>query len=156
MTLSLYSTLQKLTPTGRSKPVLLPAADRYLQTHSADPTQLFESQDPITHFCLRCFISHTIVTTVRSLVNQYGTNYHFREEDLLPIVLDDDGTLIPSVGVASLLENRSLDDPTLQLPLESELPEDPKTSPKSTSWPNTVLPSKPITANNLPWATLPS
>lgn len=96
MTLSLYSTLQKLTPTGRSKPVLLPAADRYLQTHSEDPTQLFESQDPIAHLCLRCFISHTIVTTVRSLVNQYGTNYHFREEDLLPIVLDDDGTLTPS------------------------------------------------------------
>ena len=33
---------------------------------------------------------------------------------------------IQSVGVASPLENRSLDDPTLQLPLESELPEDPQ------------------------------
>ena len=91
-----YSTLQRLTPTGRSKPVLLPAADRYLQTHPEDPTQLFHSQDSIAHLCLRCFISYAIVTTIRSLVNQYGTNYRFKEEDLLPIVLDDDGSLTPS------------------------------------------------------------
>ena len=90
-----YSTLQRLTPTGRSKPVPIPAADRYLQTHPEDPAQLFESQDPIAHLCLRCFISHAIVATIHSLVNQYGTNYRFKEEDLLPIVLDDDGSLTP-------------------------------------------------------------
>ncbi len=96
MTSSPYSTLQKLTPTGRSNPVLIPAADRYHATHPEDPKQLFESQDPIAHLCLRCFISHAIVTTIRSLVNQYGANYHFKEEDLLPIVLDDDGSITPS------------------------------------------------------------
>ena len=96
MTTSLYSTLQKLTPAGRSKPVQIPAADRYLETHPEDPTALFQTQDPIAHLCLRCFISHAIVTTVRSLTHQYGANHQFKEEDLLPIVLDDDGSLTRS------------------------------------------------------------
>jgi hypothetical protein len=96
MTSSPYATLQKLTPTGRSKPVPIVAADRYLQTHPEDPNQLFQSQDPIALLCLRCFISHTIVTTIRSLVNQFGKQHQFKEEDLLPIVLDDDGSPDPS------------------------------------------------------------
>jgi hypothetical protein len=88
-----YSTLHILTPSGRSHPRSIPAADRYLQSHPEDPISLFESQDPIAHLCLRCFISRQIVINIRSLVQKFGTNYKFREEDLLPIVLDDDGRL---------------------------------------------------------------
>lgn len=90
---SLYRTLQILTPSGRSHPRPIPAADRHLQSHPEDPIALFESQDPIALLCLRCFISHQIVINIRSLVQKFGANYQFKEEDLLPIVLDDDGRL---------------------------------------------------------------
>ncbi|MEB3293939.1 MAG: hypothetical protein VKJ24_12340 [Synechococcales bacterium] len=91
--LALYTTLQILTPTGRSHPKPITAAEQYLQTHPADPIALLESQDPIALLCLRCFISHQIIINIRSLVRQFGTQHQFKEEDLLPIVLDDDGKL---------------------------------------------------------------
>ncbi len=90
---SLYSTLQILTATGRSHPKPITAADRHLQSHPEDAISLFESQDPIALLCLRCFISHQIVINIRSLVQKFGNQYRFRDEDLLPIVLDDDGRL---------------------------------------------------------------
>ena len=92
--MTLYTTLQTLTPTGRSKTVPIPAADRYLLTHSEE--SLLTDPDPIARLCLRCFISHAIVTTIRNLIHQFGTKHRFREEDLLPIVLDDDGSLDPT------------------------------------------------------------
>ncbi len=88
-----YSTLYILTPTGRSHPKPIPAADRYLQTHPEDPIALFESQDPIALLCLRCFISHQIVIHIRSWISRNGAQYQLKEEDLLPLVLDDDGRL---------------------------------------------------------------
>ena len=88
-----YSTLQILTSTGRSRPRAIPAAEHYLQTHPVEPIALFESQDPIALLCLRCFISLQIVTHIHSFVQTFRTQYQFREEDLLPIVLDDDGRL---------------------------------------------------------------
>jgi hypothetical protein len=94
MTSPQYTTLQTLTSMGRSKPVPIPAAARYLLTHSEE--SLLTSSEPIARLCLRCFISHTIVTTIRSLVHQFGTKHHFRDDDLLPIVLDDDGSLEPT------------------------------------------------------------
>lgn len=90
---SLYSTLQILTSTGRSHPRTIPAADRYLQSHPEDPIAMFESQDPIALLCLRCFISHQIVIHIRSWVSRNGRQYQLTEEDLLPILLDDDGRL---------------------------------------------------------------
>ena len=91
--LALYTTLQVLTSTGRWRTRAIPTAEKYLQTHSADPILLFESQDPIAHLCLRCFISHQIVTNIRVWVSRNGAQYQLKEEDLLPIVLDDDGRL---------------------------------------------------------------
>ncbi|KAM3100113.1 hypothetical protein ACKFKF_13005 [Phormidesmis sp. 146-12] len=57
---------------------------------------LNESKESIEHqqlaaLSLRCFISHQIVQTCTSLVNQFGDFYHFELADLLPLVLDDEG-----------------------------------------------------------------
>ena len=45
---------------------------------------------------LRCFISQQIVQTCASLVNQFGSFHRFGLADLLPLVLDDDGSVPPS------------------------------------------------------------
>ncbi len=45
---------------------------------------------------LRCFISQQIVQTCASLVSQFGSFHRFGLADLLPLVLDDDGSVPPS------------------------------------------------------------
>jgi len=41
--------------------------------------------------CLRCYVSHQILQVCLHLERQFGSNYGFRLEELLPYVLDDDG-----------------------------------------------------------------
>jgi hypothetical protein len=61
--------------------------------------------------CFRCFISHCVEQTCRQLTAQFGGEHGFRLNDLLPYVLDDDGspwdwdamdTLYPSVAVHAM------------------------------------------------------
>ncbi|NJR52539.1 MAG: hypothetical protein HC780_26175 [Leptolyngbyaceae cyanobacterium CSU_1_3] len=76
-------------------------------THEAIQSHLFSLLDgsielqQAAMFSLRCFISHQIVQTCLSLVNQFGSFYRFGLTDLLPLVLDDDGR-VPLSSYASL------------------------------------------------------
>ena len=45
--------------------------------------------------CLRCYVSHSILSTCKKIAYMFGAQTHFTYQDLLPFVLDDDGkTLI--------------------------------------------------------------
>jgi hypothetical protein len=65
-------------------------ADEPVQSHLHP---LMQTGDPITsqlaELCLRCFISNQIVQVCDTLVSQFGNYYGFRQEDLLPLVLDN-------------------------------------------------------------------
>ncbi|MFK8186202.1 MAG: hypothetical protein AB8B99_22735 [Phormidesmis sp.] len=52
--------------------------------------------------CLRCWISHQIAGACAKLSSKFGQKYGFTTIDLLPFVLDDDGTLEPSFSPFSL------------------------------------------------------
>jgi hypothetical protein len=58
-----------------------------IQAHLLDlsPTQ------PIADLCLRCFISNQIEQVCIQLEQQFGLNHGFSRQDLLAVVLDDDG-----------------------------------------------------------------
>ncbi len=53
----------------------------------------YQSGDAKAGLCLRCLISHAIWQECRSLARQFGDYYRFSELDLLPYVLDDEGSL---------------------------------------------------------------
>lgn len=55
--------------------------------------QRYQSGDAKAGLCLRCLISHAILEECCSLARQFGDYYRFSELDLLPYVLDDDGSL---------------------------------------------------------------
>ena len=94
MTPSHYWTLLKLTNDGRTQAIVNPAAQTFYQ-NNPEPDRLFHDPDPIAKFCLRCFISHQITFAVRSIVQRFS-NHRFDDCDLLPLVLDDDGTPNPN------------------------------------------------------------
>ena len=94
MTPSHYWTLLKLTNDGRTKSIVSPAAQAFYQ-NNPEPDRFFNDPDPIAKFCLRCLISHQITFAVRSIVQHYSNN-RFTDRDLLPLVLDDDGTPNPT------------------------------------------------------------
>lgn len=48
-------------------------------------------QRAIAGLCLRCFVSYDILGAVRRLVSNFGLKYHFNVDDILPLVLNDDG-----------------------------------------------------------------
>lgn len=104
---SRYYQIVRLAPTGQSKVVELAIAKQYFLQVFSDTTQfeilrdteiqqnLFElsSSAPLAQLCLRCFISWQITKACQNLAAQFGTNYSFTVTDLLPLVLDDNGTL---------------------------------------------------------------
>lgn len=55
--------------------------------------QHYQAGDAKAALCLRCLISHAIWQECRSLARQFGNYYRFSDLDLLPYVLDDDGSL---------------------------------------------------------------
>ncbi len=60
--------------------------------------------------CLRCYISHDILGAVRKLVQKYSSEYYFRVEDILPIVLNDDGRsliILNDEGTSQLILNKN-------------------------------------------------
>lgn len=60
--------------------------------------------------CLRCYISHDILGAVRKLVQKYSSEYYFRVEDILPIVLNDDGQsliILNDEGTSQLILNKN-------------------------------------------------
>jgi hypothetical protein len=99
-----YWTLLRIKPDGNYQPRSLSSAADFFQTqfqHSSNPddreiqNHLLNHPDPLAQLSLRCYISHIVVQTCISLVQQFGQRYHFSLSDLLPIVLDDDGQLAP-------------------------------------------------------------
>jgi hypothetical protein len=104
---SRYYQIVRLAPTGQSKVVELAIAKQYfLQVFSETPQfeilrdteiqqRLFDLSPsaPLAQLCLRCFISWQITKACQNLAAQFGTNHSFTVTDLLPLVLDDDGTL---------------------------------------------------------------
>ena len=114
---SKYWTLLRLDPAGTYRTVehieikaflysqLLAQDDSDVLTDEVIQSHLFillnDSNCPIelqqsAMLSLRCFISHQIVQTCASLVNQFGSFHRFGLADLLPLVLDDDGSIPPS------------------------------------------------------------
>lgn len=64
----------------------------------------------IAGLCLRCYISHDILVAVRKLVQKYSSEYYFRVEDILPIVLNDDGRsliILNDEGTSQLILNKN-------------------------------------------------
>ncbi len=49
--------------------------------------------DQTAGLCLRCFISHGTLQVCFALVKQFGTYHGFHLDEILPIVLDDDGAV---------------------------------------------------------------
>ncbi len=105
--LTSYWTLLQLNPAGHYQAVVLPVAQHFLQTQLADLTRLnlegdrlhqflIDAAPPEAQLCLRCFVSSAIVGACESLVRQFGQHHRLQLNDLLPLVLDDDGTLHPT------------------------------------------------------------
>ncbi|HBE58622.1 MAG TPA: hypothetical protein DEG17_26600 [Cyanobacteria bacterium UBA11149] len=64
----------------------------------------------IAGLCLRCYISHDILSAVRRLVQKYRSEYYLRVEDILPIVLNDDGQsliILNDEGTSQLILNNN-------------------------------------------------
>lgn len=111
-----------LNPAGGWKPLPQAIAQTHFQTTFPDwaiaadppdkPIQLelitaFQSrQDEAAGLCLRCFISQETLQICQALVNKFGTYYGFYLNEILPIVLDDDGKIplrpYPSVARKAL------------------------------------------------------
>jgi hypothetical protein len=93
-----YWTLLRLKANGNYRSEVLTTAQDFISRefpHPIDPShilkQLLTHSAPEAQLCLRCYISHEIVQTSLSLVQQFGETYKFQLSDLLPLVLDDDG-----------------------------------------------------------------
>ncbi|EDX84894.1 hypothetical protein S7335_2593 [Synechococcus sp. PCC 7335] len=67
--------------------------DRTVQTYLWQRWQARDESAPLALLCLRCWLSHQIVATCSQLASQFGRHYGFVTDDLLPLVLDDDGRL---------------------------------------------------------------
>jgi hypothetical protein len=108
-TLAPYWTLLQLRANGTTKAKVLPIAQTTLQdllqqtggkipeVHSRifQGQLLRESQSPLAaQLCLRCYISHQILNICHQLAEQFGFSHGFTSQDLLSIVLDDDGQAI--------------------------------------------------------------
>ncbi|MEM0978678.1 MAG: hypothetical protein AAGH78_00250 [Cyanobacteria bacterium P01_H01_bin.58] len=107
MSVSDYWHLQKLDSTGQNRRQLLEAAHHWVQQQA--PTAVEASDDDqrllqerllrdwqqgrmnLALLCLRCVVSHAILHACLKLVSQFGDYYQFRNADLLPFVLDDEG-----------------------------------------------------------------
>lgn len=97
---------------GGYKLQLLPSAKVFFQTQIAplgeeqgaiDPiTDLFDLQTAPTtdwklaRLCLRCYISYPILQSCYKRARLFGTGNGFTYRDLLPFVLNDDGTVEPA------------------------------------------------------------
>ncbi len=98
---SKYWILARLNASGKAQMDQQSLAHDYLKQHNLDDLpqlqrQLFaayQAGDAIAGLCLRCFLSHCILQECRWLTGKFGKTYHFQEADLLPYVLDDDGSL---------------------------------------------------------------
>ena len=107
MSVSDYWHLQKLDSTGQSRRQPLEAAYQWLHQQaptiveaSEDEVRLWQArllgdwrqgQQALALLCLRCVVSHAILRTCLQFVSQFGDYYQFRDTDLLPFVLDDEG-----------------------------------------------------------------
>ncbi|MEM1293706.1 MAG: hypothetical protein AAGH67_19770, partial [Cyanobacteria bacterium P01_H01_bin.162] len=107
MSVSDYWHLQKLDSTGQSRRQQLTAAYTWLQQQA--PNAVEENDDDerrlqarllgdwqqgkiaLALLCLRCAVSHAILSTCFQLVSQFGDYYQFYSADLLHFVLDDEG-----------------------------------------------------------------
>ncbi len=106
---SRYWYLVRLDSQGRCRFDEQPAAQAWFQSHIQSPesttelsdriiqTQLVEhwrengEQADIALLCLRCFVSHQIQATCQKIASRFGEKHGFTVEDLLPLVLTDDG-----------------------------------------------------------------
>lgn len=98
-----YWSLVQMTSAGGVRIRYLAVSSHYLNQHFPNETdydrlqsqlvQRYQSGDQIAGLCLRCFISHIILQTCQSIVNQFGTSYSFKLSDFLAYVLNDDGKL---------------------------------------------------------------
>jgi hypothetical protein len=96
---------------------IAPESDRFphkaLQTHLYAALQREPIAGPPTpsnsyhaQFSLRCYISQQIVQTCQALAQQFGAYYHFDRNDLLLLVLDDNGEAFPT---EKLVYNKKID-----------------------------------------------
>ena len=108
MSVSDYWHLQKLDSTGQSRRQQLTAAYTWLREQAPnaaeandDDHRLLQArllsdwqqgQIALALLCLRCVVSHAILRACFQLVGQFGDYYQFQSSELLPFVLDDDGT----------------------------------------------------------------
>ncbi|MCY6493858.1 hypothetical protein [Leptolyngbya sp. GGD] len=98
---SQYWTLARLNASGKVQMDFQPLAYEYLSQMSlSDRTQLqsrlfvvYQSGNAIAGLCLRCFLSHCILQECRSLVKQFQLHYQLDLMDILPYVLNDEGSL---------------------------------------------------------------
>ncbi len=102
---SRYWKLIRLDATGHRKSQELPEAKAFFQTQFGHDHDLVNAEiqaqlitaarsgHAIAELCLRCFISNQIEQVCINLEQQFGINHGFSREDLLPLVLDDDGRI---------------------------------------------------------------
>jgi hypothetical protein len=100
-----YWQLCRLSSEGRATVKEMPVAHNYLEQlwprlPKQDDRNLqwllmqeLRAGNQAAALCLRSYVSHGIVRKVRHLVGEFGTTYRFREVDILPYVLTDDGEL---------------------------------------------------------------
>lgn len=106
---SCYWQLVRLDSSGRSRMQTLPEVQAWIEQTCADLsgesplskpdleqwlwqcTQSGKSEAPLAQLALRCFITHQIQQVCIGLEQQFGSRYGFSRDDLLPLVLDDDG-----------------------------------------------------------------
>ncbi|GAB1541028.1 hypothetical protein NUACC21_36970 [Scytonema sp. NUACC21] len=113
-----YWQLIKLDSTGSRRMETINAAKTYFQNQFPDWAKQANLPDTTVHrqlwqqmgqrgkvdsdngslaeICLRCYISHQIDRACLSLGAKFGSRNGFTYEDLLPLVLDDDGQTLPS------------------------------------------------------------
>lgn len=104
---SRYYRILRLAPTGQSKVTPLAIAKQYFfevfpetpQFEILGDTEIqqrllkLSPNTPLAQLCLRCFISWQITQACQNLAAQFGTHHGFNTTDLLPLVLDDRGTV---------------------------------------------------------------
>ena len=105
-----YWTLIKLTGSGKGTPQKLPKVKAIIQNLHSNATetdkvpnnrqlqrQLFEqaNQDfnSLAMLALRCYISHQTLAICHDFVTKFGDKYALKTEEILPILLDDEGKL---------------------------------------------------------------
>lgn len=109
MTISRYWQLVRLNSAGGCQVQPQPKVEAWFvqtcpdfleETESADPdiqAMLFDyyrlkaEAAQLAWLSLRCFVTHQIRYACIELVRQFGSRYGFSQEDLYPLVLDDDG-----------------------------------------------------------------